>query len=222
MPDEMVTHLFVAEYRKCEQQAKEVESDVSKWLTGGRVKPEHDVIRRLERGEQQVKDYLAWARSQADEWRIWQFLPDEAACELPFSLHFGDVEVIGAIDQVVEFADGTMRPRDLKTGTKLPDTAFQLAVYDFALEELFGIKCGWGDFYMAKNTAATDPYDLSYYTRDRLTRWFEDMDRAVRAGIFLPNPGDGCRTCTVRRFCDAGGADSHEYPPTIRDKELSN
>lgn len=221
LPDEMVTQLYVSEYRKQETRAKGVEPDVSKWLTGGRVKPENDVVRRLERGEAQVKDYMAWARSKADEWRIWQFLPGEAACELPFSLHFGDVEVIGSIDQVVEFRDGTLRPRDLKTGTKLPDTAFQLAVYDFALEELFGFKCQWGDFYMAKNTDATDPRDLSYYTRERLTRWFENMDRAVRLGIFLPNPGDVCRTCGVRRYCDAGGGDSDEYAPQ-RDKELNN
>jgi RecB family exonuclease len=187
-----------------------VEPDTSRWLTGGVTKPETDIKRRRERGRDQVEAYFEYA-IEAPE-RVWQPVDGQPAVELPFTLTLGGVTVKGFIDQVVEYPDGHLRVRDLKTGTKLPDTAFQLAVYDHALEAMFDVKPGFGDYFMAKNNAPTDPWNLQDYDREKVGRWFRDMDKAVRLGLFLPNPGDACRTCTVRRYCDFNGIDASQYP----------
>jgi hypothetical protein len=77
---------------------------------------------------------------------------------------------------------------------------------------MFGEKPGFGDYFMAKNNAPTDAWNLQDYSLEKVTRWFRNMDKAVRLGLFLPNPGDACRTCTVRRYCDFNGVDARQYP----------
>ena len=208
-PDKLVewyNEAWDREYAK----ALEAEPDISRWLTGGVTKPVNDVAKRLEKGREQVEAYFWYA--QESEWRIWEPVEGVKAIELPFELMLGGVKVIGYIDQVVEYPDGHIRVRDLKTGTKLPDTAFQLAIYDHALDAQFGVKPGFGDYYMAKNNKETDPWNLQDYTLEKVTRWIVQMDKAVKLGHFLPNPGDACRTCTVRRYCDFNGIDANEYP----------
>ncbi|MFD6970576.1 RecB family exonuclease [Streptomyces sp. NPDC059949] len=187
-----------------------IEPDTSRWLTGGTTKPDTDIKNRRKRGRDQVEAYFEYA-IEAPE-RIWEPVDGMPAVELPFTLNLGGIEIRGFIDQVVEYPDGHLRVRDLKTGTRLPDTAFQLAIYDHALDDLFGVKPGFGDYFMAKNNSPTEPKNLQDFSREKVTRWFRNMDRAVRTGLFLPNPGDACRTCTVRRFCDFNGVDARQYP----------
>ncbi|MDG9711125.1 RecB family exonuclease [Streptomyces sp. DH10] len=208
-PDQMA-EWFETAWQREHAKALEVEPDTSKWLTGGKIKPAVDIERRHEKGLAQVDAYFWYA--QEAEWKIWEPAEGIKAIELPFELDLDGVRVIGYIDQVVEYPDGHLRVRDLKTGTKLPDTAFQLAMYDHALDDMFGVKPGFGDFYMAKNNAPTDPWNLQDYTREKITRWLKNMDQAVKLGLFLPNPGDACRTCNVRRFCDFNGQDARQYP----------
>jgi hypothetical protein len=64
---------------------------------------------------------------------------------------------------------------------------------------------------MCKNNAPTKPADLSGYTTARLGRWFARLDHAVNAGVFIPNPGDACRVCSVSQYCDAVGDDRETY-----------
>ena len=40
------------------------------------------------------------------------------------------------------------------------------------------------------------------------------IDQAIKLGLFAPNPGDHCRTCTVPDFCEVFGSRAHEFPPT--------
>lgn len=188
------------------------EPDMDRWLTGNaRVKGGTDVARRALVGAQQVADYIA--RMPERLMAVWEPMPDYLAIELPFEIELGPVRVKGFIDQVLEAPDGRLFVRDLKTGTKLPETPFQLGVYSLALEQLYGERATHGDFWMFKNDAATPAYDLSYYTRERVTRWFVEMDRAESAGIYLPNPGDHCRVCDVSEWCDAVGTRRTEYQP---------
>jgi RecB family exonuclease len=208
-PDTLV-EWFEEAWEREYAKALEAEPDISRWLTGGITKPENDVVKRREKGRDQTEAYFWYA--QEAEWKIWEPVEGVKAIELPFELMLGDVKVIGYIDQVVEYPDGHLRVRDLKTGTKLPDTAFQLAIYDHALDAQFGVKPGFGDYYMAKNNKETDPWNLQDYTLEKVTRWMTNFDRAVQLGHFLPNPGDACRTCTVRRFCDFNGIDASQYP----------
>lgn len=183
---------------------------LERWLTGGRAKPETDLETRHKRGHDQVEAYMTRAATAPE--RPLDLGDDEYAVELPFTLNLGGVEVIGAIDQVVEYPDGGLRVRDLKTGNKKPDWDFQLAVYRLALEKCYGIETVWGDFYMAKTNDATLPVDLSRYPEKLIGQWFRNADRAISMGLFVPNPGDGCRVCSVYEYCEAIGGRSDEYP----------
>jgi hypothetical protein len=66
---------------------------------------------------------------------------------------------------------------------------------------------------MSKNVDTTTPYDLARYTEGVVGSWFKQMDEAEKAGIYLPNPGDSCRTCGVQEFCLVVGR-SDAYAPT--------
>jgi hypothetical protein len=200
-----------------EMQARE--PDMSKWLTGSKTTGFTDAGRRRSRGADQVIGYCLAVRSSP--FVIWES-PDGPAVELEFRITLGGVEVVGFIDQVLEAPDGGLHVRDLKTGTKLPDSPLQLGVYAEAIEQQYGIRPRWGDYFMCKNNAPTKPADLSGYTADRLGRWFARLDRAVKAGVFIPSPGDACRTCAVARWCDAVGEDRDTYGGSDLDPEVQH
>lgn len=193
--------------------------DTSVWLTGGRTKPETDIKNRREKGLAQVAGYIEYAR--AADWTMAELPDGSPAIEWKFSIDFDGIEVIGAVDQGIVWGNGTLGMRDLKTGTKTPDWAFQLAIYGLAWEYYFGQRVSWGDFYMAKNNAPTDPLDLEPFTFSKVSRWVHNMDRAVSLGLFVPNVGDACRVCGVRRWCDAIGADPETYSPELYDDKES-
>ena len=190
----------------------EQEPQIKYWLTGGRTKPEDDIERRFQRGMDQVAEYIAYALATANEWHILDLGGGNLACEIPFDITLNGVRIIGYIDQIIEFADGGLLLRDLKTGTKLPDSPRQLGIYRVATSLTLGLDIDWGDFFMSKNGAPTKPYDLSRFTPERVGRWFTDLDESVEQGRFIPNPGDHCRICAVSRFCDFNGRDAHLYP----------
>lgn len=206
-----VLEIFYAEYDRLVAADMEREPNLARWLTGGRVKASDDINRRRAKGAEQVLGYLSYAQLAPE--RPWLLWGAEPALEVEFSLDLDGIEVIGFIDTIVQWPTGQVGPRDWKTGTRRPDWPLQLGVYRIAIEDMFGFLPAWGDFYMAKDNAPDPPVDLTAFTRERVTRWFHDMDRAVKAGIFLPNPGDGCRTCGVYEFCSAIGPRASEYPP---------
>jgi hypothetical protein len=191
---------------------REKEPDLSKWLTGGRTRADVDLENRYHRGKAQALGYRQWALANADKWRILEYLPGEPAVEVPFELTLNGVTVIGYIDQIIEWSDGQVTARDLKTGNKLPTSPRQLGIYGLAIHDNLGIPVGYADYWMGKNNDVTAPYDLSRYTPERIGRWFKAMDNAVRRNEFIANPGDACRVCGVARFCDLLGAEAHLYP----------
>ncbi len=200
---ELCVALYEQEWKRLYAEAAEQQPNIDLWLTGGRVKPADDIARRYERGAQQVRDYISWAVES--EWQPVK-IGSDYACEYPFELDLDGVRVIGSIDQIVEHKPtGRLMVRDLKTGTSLPSSRMQLAVYDIAIGEEWGYRPGWGDYFMAKNNAPTAPYDLSSYTFEKVSGFFAKMDAGVKAGIFLPNPGDACRTCGVSFYCSELG-----------------
>src|SRR5690606_22662101 len=110
------------------------------------------------------------------------------AVELPFQLDLDGVKVIGFIDQVVT-RTGAPIVRDLKTG-KAPGDDMQLAVYKQAMGEQHGVDIEFGDYWMAVSGKPTFEYDLSEWPRDRLADEFGEMDQAVKAEKFDPNPSE--------------------------------
>ena len=190
---------------------QQAEPDLKRWMTGTpKTKGDVDAAKRRQRGAEQVASYIG--SRQSDPFEIWTTPDGEPAVELEFTVQLGGIEVLGYIDQVLETPDGeALHVRDLKTGTRLPDSALQLGVYAEAVEQKYGIRPAFGDYWMAKNVAPTAPFDLSKYTTARLGRWFARLDRAITAGVFIPNPGESCRTCGVAKWCDAVGVDRETY-----------
>ncbi len=178
------------------------EPDLDKWLTGTpRTRGGVDVERRHARGIEQVHAYTA--RALSEPWVIWETPDLEPAIELFFRLDLNGIEVIGYIDQVREWPSGLLEIVDLKSGTKVPAWDFQLGIYSLAMQETYGVEIGTGRFYMLKNDDYTNPTDLSFFTMERVTKWFDGLNRGIEAKSFLPNVGDHCRICPVWKYCSA-------------------
>ncbi|MER7445006.1 RecB family exonuclease [Micromonospora avicenniae] len=205
--------LYEAEYDRLIAADMEREPNLAEWMTGGRTRAEDDIARRRVRGAEQVQGYMDYAL--ADSGRVWRSEDGLPALETEFRLDLDGVEVVGFIDCVWQYATGQVGPRDWKTGSKLPDWPLQLGVYRIAIFELFGFLPAWGDFYMAKNNAPVAPIDLTRFTREWVTRQFKMLEEGIQAGVFLPNPGDACRTCGVAKFCTAVGSEAWKYPHNL-------
>lgn len=182
--------------------------DWDAWLTGGRKGGEADMQDRRVIGAYQVADYIRYAEENADNWRI-------IASEVQFTIDIGGVETLGFIDQVAQRADGSIQVRDLKGGSTIPGSAFQLAVYGLAVEEYMGVKPSAAAFVKlarpatargkAKPTTELE-HDLSLWSRPQLERMFRDFDKAESQGIYLADPRDRCEmTCTVADYCTIPG-----------------
>ncbi|WP_113705477.1 RecB family exonuclease [Nonomuraea lactucae] len=189
----------------------EVEPDINNWLCPGRTKPDVDLANRIDRGRVQVSGYIEQAL--ASKLQVLELLPGEPAAEVPFTIDLDGITVIGYIDLIMVDPWGRPLVRDIKTGSKRPVSPMQLAVYRHAVFDLTGDAVEWGDYYMAKDNKALDPIPLSPYTRDMVTTWFKQMDASEKAGNYLPNPGDHCNTCPVRRFCSVMGMDRLSFRP---------
>lgn len=220
---EEAVDIAVAEYDRliAEQWAKQPEP--SGWLTGGRTKVDVDIDRRRDRVAKQMRGYIAYSLEHRHE--FWpEELPDgRPAVEFPFELEFHGIKVLGAIDLILRWANGSITVRDLKTGNKLPNDPLQLRVYGLAWEKYFGDLIEYGDFYMCKNDFPTKPYLLTEYSEGMIAAWVEMMDRSEKSGIYLPSGGDHCRVCTVSKYCTLMGGDKRTYQmPTMKTQEEMN
>lgn len=209
--------LFTTEYRAEIAKMRERWPDEVDWITGGRKKGFKDIEDREAIGLWQVHDYIQFADAHKNAWRILPLDGGKVATEVRFDLMFGDVRVVGFIDQIRQYADGTLEVADLKTGTSTPGSPMQLAVYREVVYANTGILPTSGVFVKAGRpataSAPTRPtkdvqHHLDGWDKSLLDSIFTDMDRAEKQGIFLPNPQDGChRTCTVSTHCRIKGWD---------------
>lgn len=106
------------------------------------------------------------------------------------------------MDTVLEWPDGALTIRDLKTG-KLKTDNRQLGIYRVALLKIFDVDIDWGEyFYTKKDLSRSGGYvDLSRYTEDYVGSMLRDLDKAITEEVFLPNPGEHCQMCGVREHC---------------------
>ncbi|BBX09464.1 RecB family exonuclease [Mycolicibacterium aichiense] len=115
------------------------------------------------------------------------------------------IRVRGFIDAIV-VVDGELRVRDYKTGNK-PGDDFQLGVYALAVAMMFGIEAPKkGDYFMAgkkgKKPVITEPYDLTEWTREKITARFHEIEEKIQAGDFPADPEpDKCGFCDVNYSC---------------------
>ncbi|AOT24811.1 exonuclease [Mycobacterium phage JewelBug] len=176
------------------------------WFWSGPYNGERDIERRYEVGLEQVEKFVRWRAAEGQE--IWVTPDGTPAVELYFEIvldtPLGPIKVRGYIDAVVVI-DGKPHVRDYKTGNK-PGDDFQLGVYALAIEMMFGARVESGDYFMAgkkgKPAKATNAFDLTQWTKERISQVFYETEVKIQAGEFeaLPEP-DKCNFCDVAYHC---------------------
>lgn len=200
--------LFLTSYRNAVNEELE-RTDLEQWMTGGNKKPETDLTDREEIGWWQIQDYIQFAREQDEFWGVLEV-------EKEFRIELNGVEILGYIDQIVrDKFTGELIGRDLKSGTKVPPTPVQLAIYRYAMQLLYPEATIAEAFEWVKlgrpgsRTGKTPPKrveliaeDLTEWPPERIARWLVDMDRSETQGIYLPSPTSDCdRVCGVAQWC---------------------
>jgi hypothetical protein len=54
---------------------------------------------------------------------------------------------------------------------------------------------------MTRDGKPTQPLDLTTLDEEWIEEWFVRQVEIEQRGLFLPNPGDACRTCGVAPHC---------------------
>ncbi|AEL17794.1 exonuclease [Mycobacterium phage Turbido] len=228
---ERAQEIFKEEYAKDIGELCAETPNFDWWFHSGPYHGERDIERRFHIGLEQVEKFINWRRDKgqtiwvapaivdprcgADEAQVSSLTtthvedcgckPSRPAIELSFNIELDGIKVRGYIDAVV-VVNGELRVRDYKTGNK-PGDDFQLGVYALAISILFGVEPPrTGDYYMAgkkgKKAVITEPYDLTEWTRERITERFHEVEAHIQAGEFpaLPEP-DKCNFCDVSYSC---------------------
>ncbi|QDM56651.1 Cas4 exonuclease [Mycobacterium phage Big3] len=191
--------IFKAEYADGINEATEETPNLGWWFASGRYRGQEDIERRWDIGLEQVDKVIDWIDSIPPD-GVWHTPDGVPGVELPIEFELDGIEIRGYIDLVLKLGD-EIRIRDLKTGLK-PGDDFQLAVYGLALNEIYGVEARTGDYWMAKTGKPTYPYDLTDWTREKISARFHDMERKLEAGDFTPKPGASCARCDVALSCE--------------------
>lgn len=199
--EEELVQLFSDQYAAMVNGAMQKEPDLNRWMTAGGKPTGQDIEDRYRLGQSQVRDYVRWSNENKP---VITNVRDrkggvELGLELYFKVELGGVVVRGYIDQLVTEDDGTVRVRDLKTGST--KSHFQLETYAVAVEKQFGKVVNRGDWYFGKDGRLSRPVDLSEVTEDQVAARYVEMDQGVKAGRFEPKPGFHCQFCDVSHAC---------------------
>ena len=200
------------------EAAREKEPDLSKWFTAGKPtkdKPNgEDVDWWRPAGEKMVQAYADWWEAKPP-WRLYAMPDGSPALEVPVLCSLNGVPVRGFVDQVlVSTRTGGLLVVDKKTGSRVPQHPLQLATYAVELTAMLRepIPIVWGSYFMARTAELTEPQSLAYLTPEVLAEMYQRMDEAERRGLYLPNLGQHCTRCLVRRHCPAAGGTEYVEP----------
>jgi len=196
LDEETTADLFSQDYSAAVIKDLDKESDLSHWMTAG---PDGgaDIEQRYALGREQTKAYVRWAQESGPT--LWKDRNGLPGVELHVQAEIGGVQVQGYVDQLVAEPDGSVRVRDLKTGST--KSRFQLETYAVLIRKALGLEVSKGDWYMAKRNGLSRPLDLSKVSENEVGEKYATMDAGVKRGDFPPNPGFGCRFCDVSHAC---------------------
>ena len=186
----------------------------AEWRTTGRASKDYP-NKRDERwwrdnGPAMVKRWATWRLNSP--WEIAD-LGGELGIELAITATIGGLEVRMVIDRVLEH-QGQFLIVDLKSGDRAPDDGTQLGVYAEGVEQQYGLRPNWGQFWMAKDGGTTPTEDLTAYSRERLDHAFASVRKMQEAGAFLPHVTSMCSSCGVRDYCLAVGGEKAGTVPS--------
>jgi RecB family exonuclease len=178
---------------------KEVQPDLSKWLTMGRTRIQTDIDNRRERGWTQFQTYQR--RAMEEPWKVWELPDGSPAVEVSFNVNLGEGLIVrGYVDIVKDWGGDRLTVNDLKTGNR-EKSSLQLGVYKVALNEVFGTDVKDGSFYYAKDDTYSKTFDLSVWSEEYLREKFEAMERGIDNRVFIANVGDFCGLCPAKAQC---------------------
>ena len=150
-------------------------------------------------GPKWVEEYITWRKANPN-WKIWTTPQGNRAIELALIPEFAGVPAKMVIDRVFE-VDGQLVVVDLKTSQSIPQSSLQLGFYKVGIEKTYGVKVAWGTYFMARTAGVSPLINLEMYTEEKLDYLAENIDRARRAGIFLPNTNNCQYKCGVTEHC---------------------
>ncbi|MFD0374699.1 RecB family exonuclease [Streptomyces sp. NPDC127112] len=193
--------LEVARQSWTDETAKMYEADpnLENWLKGGRKSTEDDLKLRFQKVHEHVTGYIAWCLANAEHEWLYVFPDGKPATEVPFELEINGVPIKGAIDLIVQTPKG-LKVRDIKTGTKIPPSPIQLAVYRWAVKGLTGELPYEADYFMTKDGRPSKPINVSHYTWEMVESWYRHFETGLENDVYLANPGE-CFPCTVKHAC---------------------
>jgi len=198
---EAAQDVFRVEYAKEISGYAEITPNFEWWSKSGPYNAQRDIPRRFAIGQEQVEKYVRWATSHPHE-VVWISPDGTPGIELGFDMDLDGVLVRGFIDLII-MDDRGLIVRDHKTG-KQPGDDFQLGVYALAVAETYGVEQPTiGDYWMGGPGKPTHPYDISEWTKDKVTEVFHDLENNIQAGNFDPRPEvDRCKFCDVSDACE--------------------
>lgn len=191
---------FRASYEREINQACATTPNLDFWFASGPYRGQDDITRRWGIGLGQVEGFDGWLRDTQEV--IWVTPDGTPGIELEFDIDLDGVKVRGFIDAVLQMQDGNLLVRDYKTGNK-PGDDFQLATYKVAVEDMADVQVTTGEYWMARTSKPAKPFDLTGWTRERITEMFHRLDEDIRAERFDPKPDpQTCRFCDVAAACE--------------------
>ncbi|WP_260988052.1 PD-(D/E)XK nuclease family protein [Streptomyces sp. CFMR 7] len=198
MSREEVVDLFSDEYTALVNKALDKEPDLSRWMTAGKVDGGTDMANRYRLGQQQAGRYVEWAQEKGP--RIWKAPDGTMGLELRLQAEIGGIPVQGIIDQLAQEPDGSVRVRDLKTGSTR--SKFQLHTYTTLVRKVLGAEVNKADWWMGKTGGLSRALDVTQVTEQEVGKVYAALDEGVKAGNFPAKPGFNCRFCDVSHACN--------------------
>lgn len=201
MPLEEAQALFGVEYAKEVAGYTEITPNFEWWSRSGPYGAKKDLPRRYQLGLEQIERFYDWVSKTPGD-VIWIAPDGTPGIELGFDIDLDGVQVRGFIDVVILAESGDVVVVDYKSGNQ-PGDDFQLGVYALALAETYGIERPTvGAYWMGRAGKLTYPYDLTDWTKEKVTEAFHELEANIQAENFDPKPTvDGCRFCDVSDAC---------------------
>lgn len=188
-------------------------ADTSYYMTSGKTKERpqgEDSDWWLDAGPKMVNRWHDFRLERG--WPIWVMPDGSPAIELDILVEVDGYPLKAIIDRVFN-VEGAPVIVDLKTGKREPEDLLQLGFYRVALLAKYGLKVGFGAYWMARTGKLTTIHDISKYTPELLVHYIKQYEAGTKAGVFLPHISALCRACSQRTFCHAFGGRSAEVDP---------
>ena len=185
--------------------------------TGGPNKKDRDWW--LHYGPEMIGQWIEQSLAlRAKGWKIATMPDGQMGIEVGFDITIEGVRLVGYIDRVYLLPDGSVLLLDLKTGAVSPD--LQLLTYAVGSDAHYGLSADWGDFWTPSSDSPygklTQPIDVAQRPLQRLEKMYQQADRGIRAGVFLPSVSSMCAGCTVKEACWAVNCEeSSKVPQTF-------